>query len=225
MLEVTSAPRLVLASTSRYRAEVLGRLGVPFETRAPDVDERAFDDRFAGSTPERFACMLAAAKAEQVAAALRDEGGFAHDVVHAGWVLGADQLAIMPGDPPRLLHKPGTAERAVDQLMALAGRTHVLVTGVVLRPIGNDFGNRFGTGRILEGADRVTLHMRAFGRDEAAAYIDAFAPLDCVGAYRIEDAGIRLVDAIEGSADPTSIIGLPLLLVARLLRQAGLLPT
>jgi septum formation protein len=209
---MTAAARLVLASTSRYRAELLRRLGVPFVQRAPDLDERAHDAAFATMTAEAFAVRLAELKAERVAAAVVDDAG----VDPGAWVLAADQLAIVPGDPPELLHKPGTEARAIDQLMRLAGREHHLVTGLVLRSVE--------TGRCLRGIDRVALHMRAFGRAEATAYVRAFAPVDCVGSYRIEDAGIRLFRGIEGSADPTAIIGLPLLIVARLLREAGELP-
>lgn len=205
------APRLVLASTSRYRKELLGRLDVPFVARAPDFDERAMDGAFATSEPEAFACTLAAGKAAAVAEAIaKDE-----PALSGAWVLGADQLAILPGPPHALLHKPGTVERAVDQLARMSGRVHWLVNGVVLHEVA--------TGRVLRGADRVALHMRAFDRAEATAYVERHLPLDCGGSYRIEDAGIRLFHAIEGSADPTSITGLPLLLVARLLRDAGLL--
>ncbi len=204
-----SLPRLVLASTSPYRREILARLDVPFTVYAPAVDERAHDAAFASHTPEDFAQMLALAKADAVADALASAP---NDI----WVLGADQLAILPGDSPVLLHKPGTAVAAIDQLMSLAGREHHLVTGVAL--VSARTRERF------TGADRVTLRMRAFDRAEATAYVDAYAPLDCVGAYRIEDAGIRLFASIAGSADPTSIIGLPLVVVCRLLRQAGLLP-
>lgn len=207
------APPLVLASTSRYRRELLARLDLPCVARAPSFDERVFDAAFATSDPSEFACMLAAGKAAAVADAIaRDEPTLAH-----AWVLGADQLAILPepGAPPVMLHKPGTPERAVEQLMRMRGRVHWLVNGVVLHEIA--------TGTTLRGADRVELHMRDFDRAEATAYVARHAPLDCGGSYRIEDAGIRLFRAIDGSADPTSITGLPLLLVARLLREAGLL--
>ena len=99
---------------------------------------------------------------------------------------------------------------AVDQLMRLAGKSHRLVTGVVL----------LADGHAWQDVDTVALTMRPFDRREAEAYVDAHAPLDCVGSYRIEDAGIWLFDAVTG-ADPTSIMGLPLMTVARLLRRAG----
>jgi septum formation protein len=137
-------------------------------------------------------------------------------------VLAADQVAVLgEGDPPRWrqLHKPGTHAAAVAQLLQLSGREHRLITAVVLR--------HAGTGVEHEAVDEVVLHMRAFDRAEAQAYVDAFAPLDCAGSYRIEDRGITLMRAIEArgpcGADPTSIEGLPLLLTAQLLRRAGVL--
>lgn len=191
---------LVLASSSRYRAELLARLELRFETRAPEFDERAHDHRFAELGAAAFAGLLARGKAES----LRPHYGDA-------WVLAADQLAIVEGE---LLHKPGSIEGAIDQLMRLSGRTHELVSGVVLV--------HTGSGELHETTDVQRMTMRAFEREEARAYIERWQPLDCVGSYRIEDPGIKLFSRIEGE-DFTGIIGLPLLAVARLLRQAGLL--
>ncbi|MEM6675738.1 MAG: Maf family protein [Planctomycetota bacterium] len=202
---MTPSPTLVLGSTSRYRAELLRRLGVPFEQEAPDVDERSFDARFETSSDEEFALMLANAKADSVVR----EGG-------ERWILCADQIGVLeePTGTRRLLSKPGTPDRGVEQLLGLAGRTHALVNGIVLASEAS--GERFET------TDRQILTMRDFDRAEAAAYVEEFAPLDCAGGYRIEDAGIRLFERIR-SDDFTGIIGLPLLATARLLREAGLL--
>jgi septum formation protein len=197
---VLEAVRLVLASGSRYRAELVARLDVPFLCVPAEIDERAFDERFAHETDEDFALTIARAKAQWVHARHPD-----------AWVLAADQIAVAPGRV--LLHKPGTVARAIDQLMELAGRTHALVTGIVLH----------GPDRVLEAVDRVELRMRAFDRAEATAYVERHRPLDCCGSYRIEDAGVRLMESITG-ADPTSIMGLPLLRTCDLLRKAGLLP-
>lgn len=224
-------PQLVLASTSRYRRALIERLGVPFTAMAPEFDERAHDDAFERLGPHAFALHLARGKAASVARALAtaagtSAGASATPLHGAGvrpgsdgghWILAADQLALLPTDagaPARLLHKPVTPVAAVDQLMTLAGREHRLVTAIVLR-------DEVGTEH--HGVDEVVLHMRAFGRAEAQAYVQACAPLDCAGSYRVEDRGITLFRAIDG-ADPTSIMGLPLLLTARLLRGAGLLP-
>ncbi|WAS93325.1 Maf family protein [Nannocystis punicea] len=193
---------LVLASTSRYRRELLTRLEVPFLAAAPAFDERAEDARFGELGAQEFALRLALGKAESLRAA------------HPGtWILGADQVAVGPG--PDLLHKPGTEDQALAQLMRLSGATFQLVTGVVLLDtVGGDTGT---------AVDVQTLTMRAYGEDEAAAYVRRHQPLDCAGSFRIEDAGIKLFERIDG-ADFTGIIGLPLIAVARLLRGAGLLP-
>lgn len=191
---------LVLASTSRYRRELLARLGVDFEALAPDFDEDAEAPHFAADAPEAFALRLARGKARSLIGARS-----------TAWILGADQIAVIDGE---LLHKPGTEAAAIDQLMRLRGRTHQLITGVALVDAA--------TGAIEEVVDHQRLTMRRFSRAEAAAYIQSARPLDCVGAYRIEDAGIRLFAAIEG-VDFTGIIGLPLLAVGRLLRSRGLI--
>jgi septum formation protein len=203
--------RLVLASGSRYRAELLARIDLDFDSIAPGLDERSFDDTFAGSTDEAFALSLAQAKAQWVRSELVRRGE-----QRDAWVLAADQIAVVHDPQRRLLHKPGSVERAIEQLLELSGRTHALVTGIALLGADND--------RLLTAVDRVQLRMRELGRAEITDYVQRHEPLDCVGSYRIEDAGIRLMAAIDG-ADPTSIIGLPLLRTCALLREAGLLPS
>lgn len=195
---------LVLASTSRYRAELLRRLEVPFVQAAPRFDEREHDGLF-GTVPHAdFALALARGKAQSLAA----------DHPNA-WVLAADQIGVAESDDgPRLLHKPGTVEAGVAQLLSLAGRTHELITGVVL------LDTRSGETR--EAVDRHRLTLRAFDEREAREYVERHRPLDCAGGYRIEDAGIKLFERIEGE-DQTGIVGLPLIAVARLLREVGVL--
>ena len=109
---------------------------------------------------------------------------------------------------------PGTIEGAVAQLLSLAGRTHELISAVVLLDAAS--------GRCEVAHDRQRMTMRAIAEPEARAYAERWRPLDCCGSYRIEDAGIKLFDRIEGE-DYTGIMGLPLIAVARLLRGAGLL--
>ncbi len=163
--------------------------------------------------PEAFALRLARGKAASLAQA--------HP---ASWILAADQIGVLGGEgegkgkeeePAQLLHKPGTEAAAVAQLMRLAGRSHRLISGVVL--------SCPASGELHELVDHQRLRMRSFSEDEARAYVREHRPLDCVGSYRIEDAGIRLFAAIE-SVDFTGIIGLPLIAVAALLRRVGLLP-
>jgi len=173
-----------------------------FLTCASDFDERAEDARLAELGVEGFALHLARGKAKSVRSRQVD-----------AWILGADQVAVLP--PDELMHKPGTPERAVEQLMRMSGRVLELVTGVVLLDAV--------TGATHEAVDRQRLTLRPFGRAEAEAYVERHRPLDCAGSFRIEDAGITLFDRID-SGDFTGIIGLPLLAVCRLLRGVGLLP-
>ncbi len=203
-----SAGPLVLASTSKYRGELLSRLGAPFEQAKPDFDERAHDERWGTMPPAEFALTLAEGKARSLAARFP-----------RGFILAADQIAVLPDDSHggmgSMLVKPGTPARAVDNLMLLAGRTHALITGVVLLDVARD--------ELHRTVDEHRLTMRRFGRAEAEAYVDAYAPVDCAGSYRIEDAGIALFEKVEGD-DFTGIIGLPLMATGRLLRSVGLLP-
>jgi septum formation protein len=203
MLEEAVSVPLLLASTSRYRSELLQRLDVPFEVAAPAFDEASAEGRFAELDDTAFALLLAEGKARSLAEAYPGH-----------LILAADQIMTI-AEPRTLLHKPGTRDAAIDQLMRLRGGTHALTTGVVLfEP---------ATGRIERGTDQQRLTMRAYRRAEVEAYVDRHAPLDCVGAFRIEDAGIRLFARIEAD-DVTGIIGLPLLVVCDLLRRFGAIP-
>ncbi len=195
---------LVLASTSRYRRELLARLEVPFIAAAPEFDERAEDGRFLELGAEGFAVHLAHGKATSLRAAHPD-----------AWILAADQVAVLPGPPDEVLHKPGSEDQAIAQLMQLSGRSFALVNGVTLLDAR--------TGVFHDAIDTQTLTMRPFAGAEAADYVRRHRPLDCAGSFRIEDPGIKLFARIA-SADFTGIIGLPLLAVARLLRAADLLP-
>lgn len=197
--------KLLLASTSRYRRALLERLGLPFDVAAPEFDESAHDDAFSTMSDDDFALRLAEGKARSLADSYPDH-----------LVLAADQIATLTEPRRTLLHKPGTVDRAVDQLMLLRGRTHVLTTGVVLlHPSSN---------RLETAVDRQRLTMRTYAEAEVRAYVESARPLDCVGAYRVEDAGITLFEDIQAD-DVTGIIGLPLLHVCRLLRRFGVLPS
>jgi septum formation protein len=194
---------LVLASTSKYRRELLERLEVPFSSAAPDFDEAAHRHRFPALEDEAFALALARGKAQSLREQFPD-----------AFILAADQVAVLPGPPRELLEKPGTSARAVDQLMRLSGRVHRLVTGVVLIDARS--------GKERAAVDRHRITMRPYPREEAEAYVRRWQPLDSAGSYRVEDAGIKLMSRMEGE-DFTGIIGLPLLVVSRLLRDVGLL--
>lgn len=197
-----SAP-LVLASTSAARRALLERLEVPFVVDAPDFDEAAHADDFAAMSDAEYALMLARGKARSLAARHPER-----------WILAADQVAVLPGPPRRRLDKPGREDVAVEHLVALSGRTHHLTTGVVLLHPAR--------GEQHQAVDEQRLTLRAYDRAEAEAYVQRHRPLECAGSYRIEDAGIKLFERIEGQ-DFTGIMGLPLIAVAGLLRAVGVL--
>ncbi|MCA9060698.1 MAG: septum formation protein Maf [Planctomycetaceae bacterium] len=185
---------LILASGSRYRHELLSRLVSDFQTVSPDVDEDAV--KAENLPPVALAQTLARMKTEAVAR------------LHPqATVIGSDQLVNLNG---RVLGKPGTAEAAVEQLLEMAGQAHELVTAVTV--LGNE------TTSDLISITR--LQMRRLSRSEAERYVARDNPLDCAGSYRIESAGISLFDRIDCD-DFTSIIGLPLMRLARDLRQRG----
>ena len=172
---------------------------MPYVAVAPDFDERSIEARFGTMEPGEFALELARRKALSVADRFAD-----------ALILAADQIAVLELDGiATLLHQPGTASNAVRQLTAMAGTAHDLINGVVVLDTA--------TGRFREGIDRHVVLMRDFGRSEAEAYVERFAPLDCVGSYRIEDDA-DLVEDVRGG-DRSGVIGLPLPLVRSLLDQ------
>jgi septum formation protein len=190
-------PALILASTSRYRRELLARLRLPFEVLAPQVDETAR----AGEAPATLAERLALAKADAVAA------------LHPrAVVIGADQVADLDGRP---IGKPGDHPRAVAQLRAMSGRSVVFHTAVAVRRADT------GYARVLLAPVRVQF--RALTDLEIDHYLRAEQPYDCAGSAKAEALGIALLEAIH-SDDPTALIGLPLIRTCTLLREAGLDP-
>jgi septum formation protein len=189
---ISQATPLLLASTSRYRAELLRRLQLPFEAVAPGVDETPQP----GEAPARMAQRLARAKAQAVAA------------VHADrWVLGSDQV---PAFEDRVFGKPGDRATAVDQLVACSGKSVEFHTAVALA----------GGGRVLEQLDTTVVRFRTLTRAQVERYLDAEPAYDSAGSFKVEGLGIALFEAIE-SRDPTALIGLPLIAVRRLLGEAG----
>ena len=185
---------LVLGSTSRYRRELLQRLGLPFSVDRPEVDESPL----AGESPAALARRLAEAKARAVAE--RHPGA---------WVIGSDQVADLDGLP---LGKPGGRETAFAQLRAASGREVRFHTAFCLFSAARP--------RPHAGIDLTTVHFRSLADDEIGRYLDAEQPYDCAGSFKCEGLGITLFEAID-NRDPTALVGLPLIALARALRAAG----
>jgi septum formation protein len=190
-------PPLILASTSRYRRELLERLRIPFDVVSPEVDETPG----AGETPMSLAQRLALAKARAVAKAHPN-----------AVVIGSDQVADLDGEP---IGKPGTHDRAVEQLRAMRGRSIVFHTAVAV--VRESTG--FAEGLLAQ----VTVRFRDLSDAEIENYLRLEEPYDCAGSAKCETLGIALLDAID-SDDPTALVGLPLIRTSRLLRAAGIDP-
>jgi septum formation protein len=190
-------PALILASSSRYRRELLARLRLQFEVQSPAVDETPL----AGEGCAATALRLARAKARAVAAARPD-----------AVVIGSDQVAELDG---RAIGKPGSHERALAQLRAMSGRWVVFHTAVAVV--------RASTGFERALLAPVRVHFRALGDGEIERYLRAEQPYDCAGSAKAETLGIALLQAIE-SDDPTALVGLPLIHTCELLRAAGIDP-
>jgi septum formation protein len=190
-------PPLILASTSRYRRELLERLRLPFEVVAPEVDETPLPRE----KPDALARRLALAKAQAVAAR-RPEAV----------VIGSDQVADHAG---LAIGKPGNHARAVEQLRAMRGHAVVFHTAVAVVSAARGFA--------AEALAPVRVRFRALTDAEIEHYLRTEMPYDCAGSAKAETLGIALLEAIE-SDDPTALVGLPLIRTCALLRAAGIDP-
>ena len=186
---------LILASTSRYRRELLNRLRLPFVVQAPEVVESPFPDE----APRAIAERLALEKANAVARSFPE-----------AVVIGSDQVADLAGEA---LGKPGDHARATAQLRRMRGRTLVFETAVAVVCAATGFAQR------ETASVRVTF--RSLSDEAIETYLRAEQPYDCAGSAKSEGLGIAMLEAIE-SDDPTALIGLPLIRTARMLRAAGL---
>lgn len=194
LLQPTARP-LILGSTSRYRHDLLSRLGLPFEAVAPDVDETPQP----GEKPDQLAMRLALAKAWEVAKRHPQ-----------AVVIGSDQVADLRGEP---LGKPGDHERAVAQLRRMRGQAVVFQTAVAVVCAATGY----------EAADLAPVRVlfRDLGDEEIERYLRAEQPYDCAGSAKSEGLGIALLERIDND-DPTALVGLPLIRTCRLIRAAGI---
>lgn len=192
--------RLVLASTSRIRGELLAKAGVNFEARRPEVDEDILKASARDLSPGKQAQALAAAKAVSVA-----------NQVPGAVVIGADQVLHLGG---KVFDKPRSREEARQHLLQLRGRSHVLETAVCCAEAG---------GVVWQHLGRATLTMRVFSEAFVDDYLDQMGPdvMTSVGGYKLEGLGAQLFDSVDG--DYFTILGLPLLPLLDFLRRKEVL--
>ncbi len=186
--------KLVLASTSVYRRELLQRFGLPFDIARPDLDESPLPEETPWATAERLAVEKARAVASQFDSAL---------------IIGSDQVAYMDG---ARFGKPGTVERAIAQLKSMSGRSVIFHTALAV------LNTR--TGHVQVDAVPTEVRFRTLSDEEIVRYVDKERPLDCAGSAKSEGLGITLLDALRGD-DPNALVGLPLIALARMLRNEG----
>jgi len=185
---------LILASTSPYRKSLLERLGLPFEVESPGIDESHWKESI--SNPQELAVVLAREKARAVSSR--------HP---AAVILGSDQVAVLGSE---ILEKPGDRTTNIAQLQRLSKQTHQLITAVCVL--------HGETERML--LDQTFLRMRELTEQQIEAYLELDRPYDCAGGYKFEAHGISLFEEVRGT-DTTAIEGMPLLMLAKTLREFG----
>jgi septum formation protein len=195
-LFLKSPPPLILASTSRYRKELLSRLGLPFSCSPPGVDEAALP----AEAPIALVGRLARAKASAVAAEQPNT-----------CVIGSDQIAVLDGGQAPL-GKPGTEARCHEQLRSCSGRTVEFLTAVAVMCEASR--------TLIEFIDTTRVTFRVLDQLTIERYVAKERPLDCAGGFKSEGLGISLCESID-SADPSALIGLPLIRLSAALRAAG----
>jgi septum formation protein len=185
---------LVLASTSRFRRQLLARLGLEFRAVAPHTDE----SQRPGESPERLCLRLAEEKGRSVASAYPN-----------ALIIGSDQVAVLSG---QVMGKPISHAAAVDQLRQASGRTMTFWTGLCLLNSGAD--------RIQREVIPYRVLFRSLTSEQIERYLERDQPYQCAGAIRSEALGIALIERMEG-ADPTALVGLPLIALVTMLQREG----
>ena len=188
---------ILLASTSPFRKALLDKLGLPFITAAPEVDETPQP----GETAEALVLRLAVAKAQALAQAYPDH-----------WIIGSDQVCVLDGV---ITGKPHNVENARAQLRAASGNRITFYTGLALFHPASQ--------QLMQCCEPFMVHFRDLSEAEIAAYIEKEQPLYCAGSFKSEGLGICLFDRLEGR-DPNTLVGLPLIALNDMLRQAGINP-
>ncbi len=188
-------PALILASASVYRKRLLERLGLAFACETPDIDESPLP----GEPAQELVLRLSRAKARAIAARRPDT-----------LIIASDQVGDSEG---RILGKPGTVERACEQLRSIAGREVRFLTGLCVLDAAS--------GRELAAVETCTVRLRALDAAAVHDYVARELPLDCAGSFRIEGLGIALFESVQLD-DPTVLEGLPLIRVVEVLGRMGM---
>jgi len=189
--------QLVLASTSRYRRELLSRLGLPFEVLSPDADETPLP----GESPSATALRLSVLKAQAAAATYPD-----------ALIIGSDQVLMLDSEQ---LGKPGNFDKAFAQLKKMQGRAMVFHTALTLLNSRN--------GHTQTRDVPTVVHIRRLSDAQITAYLHKEQPYDCAGSAKSESLGIALMERME-SPDPTALVGLPLMALTEMLGNEGVDP-
>ncbi|MDH3354052.1 MAG: Maf-like protein [Chromatiales bacterium] len=189
--------QLILASTSPFRREILQKLHLDFESCAPEIDEQ----RLEGESPEALVARLARAKAEAVT-----------EKYPNALIIGSDQVAI---NGEEILGKPGTHEKAIEQLTACSGKKVTFLTGLAL--------HSSTSGETQVKVVPFHVHFRELTTQQIENYLNVEKPYNCAGSFKSEGFGITLFSKLEGD-DPNTLIGLPLIELIKMLEQEGLSP-
>lgn len=188
--------KLLLASSSPYRQQLLKRLRIPFDTDSPNVDESMHTNE----TPEAYVKRLAISKAQ----ALRTDWS-------EHWIIGSDQCCVIN---EKIVGKPHTIEKAVKQLQSCSGQKVTFYTGLCLAA---------PDGSLQALVEPFTVHFRELTLVEIERYVALEQPLDCAGSFKVEGLGINLFSSLNGR-DHNSLMGLPLIALLEMFRQAGFNP-
>lgn len=193
-IQCNTMPQLILASTSPFRKELLSRLGLAFETVSPCVDESPLS----GETAEQLVARLSRMKAEAVAKTYSD-----------ALIIGSDQVAVLDD---QILTKPGNHDNAVTQLSRASGRRVTFLTGICL----------FNSRELRHQVQVIFYNVvfRKLSKQQIENYLHRETPYNCAGSFKSEGLGIALFERLEGD-DPTTLIGLPLITLTKMLEMEG----
>lgn len=185
---------IVLASGSKYRQQLLHKLGLPFSSHSPDIDESAKENEHPADLVKRLS---------------REKAKACQGTYPEALIIGSDQVCVIDG---KILGKPHTEEKAIAQLKAASGKHVTFYTGLTLL--------NAKTGVVQTDFEPFHVHFRVLNEREIRRYVEREQPLDCAGSFKCESLGIALFDRLEGR-DPNTLVGLPLIRLCEMLTAEG----